>query len=93
MSYAVSALLKKEANKEGAYKVDVIDHNMRFTTDVIVYKPVGVTPRVGVVFYGRNPVDCRDYDKLLMREANAVLPKLLSKAGIMVSMEIIHRWE
>ena len=56
MAFAAGASPKKE-NREGTYKVEVIDHNTRYPTDVVVYKPVGVTPKVGVVFYAGNPVD------------------------------------
>ena len=70
MAFAAGASPKKE-NKEGTYKVEVIDHNTRYPTDVVVYKPVGVTPKVGVVFYAGNPVDYRDYGTLLKRVASA----------------------
>ena len=45
MAFAVGTSPKKE-NREGMYKVEVIDHNTRYPTDVVVYKPVGVTPKV-----------------------------------------------
>ena len=70
MAFAVGTSPKKE-NREGMYKVEVIDHNTRYPTDVVVYKPVGVTPKVGVVFYAGNPVDYRDYGTLLKRVASA----------------------
>ena len=44
---------------------------IRYTTDVVVYKPVGVTPKVGVLFYAGNPVDYRDYGTLCKRVASA----------------------
>ena len=71
MAFAVGTSPKKAANREGTYKVEVIDHNTRYPTDVVVYKPVGVTPKVGVVFYAGNPVDYRDYGTLLKRVASA----------------------
>ena len=71
MAFAVGSSPMKAANREGTYKVEVIDHNTRYPTDVVVYKPVGVTPRVGVVFYAGNPVDYRDYGTLLKRVASA----------------------
>lgn len=70
VSFATGASPKKE-NKEGTYKVEVIDHNTRYPTDVVVYKPVGVSPKVGVMFYAGNPVDYRDYGTLLKRVASA----------------------
>ena len=57
MAFAVGTSPKKAANREGTYRVEVIDHNTRYPTDVVEYKPVGVTPKVGVVFYAGNPVD------------------------------------
>ena len=71
MVFAVGASPKKAANREGTYRVEVIDHNTRYPTDVVVYKPVGVTPKVGVVFYAGQPVDYRDYGTLLKRVASA----------------------
>ena len=47
MTFAVGTSPKKAVNREGTYKVEVIDHNTRYPTDVVVYKPVGVTPKVG----------------------------------------------
>ena len=71
MAFAVGTSPKKAANREGTYKVEVIDHNTRYPTDVVVYKPVGVTPKIGVVFYAGQPVDYRDYGTLLKRLASA----------------------
>ena len=71
MAFAVGTSPKKAANREGTYKVEVIDHNTRYPTDVVEYKPIGVTPKVGVVFYAGNPVDYRDYGTLLKRVASA----------------------
>ena len=71
MAFAVGTSPKKAANREGTYRVEVIDHNTRYPTDVVEYKPVGVTPKVGVVFYAGNPVDYRDYGTLLKRVASA----------------------
>lgn len=58
-------------NAEGTYKVEVIDNNTKYPTDVVIYKPVGVTPKVGVVFYAGLPVDYRDYGTLCKRIASA----------------------
>ena len=53
------------------YEVETIDHNTRYPTDAIIYKPVGMEPEVGVVFYAGNPVDYRDYGTLLTAIASA----------------------
>ena len=68
VSFAAGASPK---NVEGKYKVEVIDNNTRYPTDVIIYKPVGVTPKIGVLFYAGNPVDYRDYGTLCKRVASA----------------------
>lgn len=68
VSFATAATPK---NREGTYKVEYISNNTRYPTDVAIYKPVGVTPKVGVVFYAGNPVDYRDYGTLCRRVASA----------------------
>ena len=50
---------------ERIYEVETIDHNTRYPTDAVIYRPVGMEPEVGVVFYAGNPVDYRDYGTLL----------------------------
>ena len=71
MSIGTMSFAATPKNQEGTYKVEVIDHNTRYPTDVVVYKPVGVTPKVGVLFYAGNPVDYREYGTLCKRVASA----------------------
>lgn len=53
------------SDTERIYEVETIDISTRYPTDAIIYKPVGIEPTVGVVFYAGNPVDYRDYGTLL----------------------------
>ena len=53
------------SDSERIYEVETIDISTRYPTDAIIYKPVGIEPTVGVVFYAGNPVDYRDYGTLL----------------------------
>ncbi len=68
---AASAKTTKAKNVEGTYKVEVIDNNTKYPHDVVEYRPVGVKPTIGVVFYAGNPVDYRDYGTLCKRVASA----------------------
>lgn len=65
MAFAASAKTTAKT-----YKVEVIDHNTRYPFDAVIYKPVGVTPKIGVVFYAGYPVDYRDYGPLLKKIAS-----------------------
>lgn len=58
------------ANAGKTYNVKVIDHNTRYPFDAIIYKPVGIKLKVGVVFYAGYPVDYRDYGPLLKKIAS-----------------------
>ena len=59
------------SDSERIYEVETIDISTRYPTDAIIYKPVGIEPTVGVVFYAGNPVDYRDYGTLLTAIASA----------------------
>ena len=70
-AFCEKILSSDTSDSERIYEVETIDISTRYPTDAIIYKPVGIEPTVGVVFYAGNPVDYRDYGTLLTAIASA----------------------
>ena len=73
LSLSVGASARTASAKTAAktYAVEVIDYNTRYPFDAVIYKPKGVEPKIGMVFYAGQPVDYREYGTLLKRIAAA----------------------